>query len=191
MKYVDMYLREWQENSIKSYPLIFTLRIQFCQLSFHNISRIWGPWFKRVIAMIFWLFSLPPPLPHHNEFSKPTAGRSYTTLPLWPLWLSSYFTPHCHFSLLFFECDKTWFLSQDLHLPLLLPGNFFTHGSQTLCCQVSAKYDFIRKVFLKNIIKIHHLSLFPLPILFFFFELITSDNFIFVSVKCKFHEENK
>lgn len=135
-----------------------------------NLSTV-----QKVYCNDFLTVTLPPLFPHRNESSKLAARRSYRALTWWPLW---HFTPHCHFSLLFFECDnKMIYLSQDLYLLLLLPRNFFAHGLQILCCQVNVKYDLIRSLpqeYNQNTLSI-------IINFFFFLEPITSDNLTFIS----------
>ena len=107
-----------------------------------------------VIAVTLWLFSLPPPLPHQNGFSKSPARRPIQPFlsGLSDLALTSLPTTT---STSYLKVTRACLLSQDLHLPFLL----LMVRSQVLCCQVNTKYDFNPKLFLRNTVKLHIFSL--------------------------------
>lgn len=152
---VDMYLEEWQESNIKSYLLSFTLQIQLCQLSSHNISRIWAL-FKRFIAMIFWLspclhsFSttMNPQSQQLGGLTQPLLGGLSDTLLL--IATSVYYS--LNVTTRWFICHRIYTCCYFcLEISLLMVYKYFVVKSMLNMT--------LSEVFLKNTIKIHFLSL--------------------------------
>lgn len=172
-----MYLKEWETNYL----------IISCFLSHSTSNSVSSPSeYIQHLSTVFQTdycnnlltFSLPPLLPHRRGFSKPAAGRSYTILPRWPLWLSSYLrSPLPLHLLILWTCQGCDFCHGVyicyffcLETSFLVVHKFFVVKSM-LSMFLSEKSS------LRTQSKVYHLSLFPWPTLFSFFELIINWQF--------------
>lgn len=124
-----MYLKELQANNMNSYLLPFMLHIEFCQLYFQNISTIRVPYFKRIVAITFWLLSLTPLLTHPSGFSRLPLGGPTQSFPGFSSYLHWPLPTSAPFSL---NMLRTWFLSPGWICCSFCLGNLSTHGSQIL-----------------------------------------------------------